>query len=579
MHSRPVSRAKGVAVALIAAICVFAPLHAGAQTSELLDYDSIHHPVIGDRGMVVSQSEIASRIGADVLRRGGNAVDAAVAVAFALAVVLPRAGNLGGDGFMLVHMAEPARTVAIDYRSVAPAAATREFFVNSKGRTSDRARLGHTAAAVPGTVAGLWHAHRKFGTLPWKDLVAPAIELAEKGVALSHDEAHALEWARKRLSVTAAGKRIFFKEDGTAYAPGEVLRQPQLAWSLRQIAEGGADAFYRGEIAKRIAADMARHGGLITEKDLASYRVAERKPISTTYRDVVVVTMPPPSGGGVAVLQMLNVLEQFDLRSLGAGSAASIHLLAEAMKLAYVDRARYVGDPDFVKLPLQGLISKRYAAERARLISRRRASSPPDIAPGDPWRYEGTQTTHLSVADAAGNVVSNTYTLGASYGSGAVIEDAGFLLNDQMKNFALQAGEEGVRLGTSPANALAPSKRMMSTMAPTLVFRDGKPWLVTGTPGGSTILNTILQIIVNVVDHRMNIAAATHAPRIHQQWRPGKLEVEPGFSVDTLRLLESRGHDVEVRSTIGSAQSILIENGRFYGAADPRRPGAAAVAH
>lgn len=555
----------------------FVPLLAAAQERQLLDYDSIQHPVIGDRGMVVSQSEIASRIGADVLKRGGNAVDAVVAVSFALAVVLPRAGNIGGDGFMLVHMSEPGRTVAIDYRSMAPAAATREFYVDQKGKTSQRARRGHTAAAVPGTVAGLWHVHGKFGSLPWKDLVAPAIELAEQGVVLTHDEAHALEWARKRLSVTEAGRRIFFKPDGSAYAPGELFRQPELAWTLRLIAEHGADAFYKGEIAKRIAADMAKHGALITEADLAAYRPVERKPIATPYRDTLVVTMPPPSGGGVAILQMLNILERYDLRRLGAGSAEATHLLAEAMKLAYADRTRYIGDPDFARVPLKGLISKNYAAERARSISTRRASRAPDIGPGDPWRHEGTQTTHISVADAAGNVVSNTYTLGSSYGSGAVVEGAGFILNDQMKNFALEAGKDVVKLSTSPANALEPGKRMMSTMAPTIVFRDGKPWLVTGTPGGSTILNTIVQVIVNVVDHRMNIAAATHAPRIHQQWKPGELEVEPGFNIDTIRLLESKGHKVEMRSTIGSAQSIVLENGRFFGAADPRRPGAAAV--
>jgi len=561
-----------------AALCLSLGAPAWAQTQQLLDYDSIQHPTVGDRGMVVTQSEPASRVGAEILRKGGNAVDAAVAVAFVEAVTLPRAGNIGGDGFMLVYMAGTGKTVAIDYRGVAPLSATREFFLDDKGQVNDRARKGHTASDVPGTVAGLWLAHRKWGKLPWKTLLAPAVELADKGVILTHDEAFALAWAKDRMSVTEAGRRIFFKADGTAYQPGERFRQPELVWTLRQIAKNGADGFYKGPVAERIVADMLAHGGLITLEDLARYRAVEREPITTTYRGHTVVTMPPPSGGGVAVLQMLNILEAFDVKSLGAGSAEATHLLAETMKLAYADRTRYVGDPDFVKVPLAGMTSKAYAAERAKLIRRDRALETPEIAPGDPWRYEGNNTTHFSVADAAGNVVSNTYTLGSSYGSGAVIAGAGFILNDQMRNFAYRSSAEEQALATSPANAFAPGKRMMSTMAPTIVFKDGKPWLITGTPGGSTILNTIFQVIVNVVDHGMNVAAATHAPRIHQQWKPDDLDVEPGFNPDTVALLKAKGHEVDPEETMGSAQSILIEKGRFYGAADPRRPGAVAVA-
>lgn len=560
----------------LTALVLAAP--AGAQSQRLLEYRSIQHPVIGERGMVVSQSDPATQAGVQILRRGGNAVDAAVATAMALAVTLPRAGNLGGDGFMLIHLAEAGKTLAIDYRSVAPLAATREFFVDEAGRVTDRARRGATAAAVPGTVAGLWHAHSRYGTLRWAEVLAPAIRLASEGVLLTHDEALALEWARERLAASGAGLRTFYKADGSAYRAGERLKQPQLAWTLRQIAAGGADAFYRGRLAERFAADVQAQGGLITREDLAAYRAVEREPISTTYRGVTVTTMPPPSGGGVAVLQMLNVLETFDLRSLGHGSAESMHLLAESMKLAYADRTRYIGDPDVVRVPLAGLLSKQYARERAALISRDRALGVPDIAPGDPWRHEGTETTHFSVADAAGNVVSNTYTLGSSYGSGAVVDRLGFILNDQMRNFALRAGSDDPGLQGSPANALAPGKRMMSTMAPTIVFRAGAPWLVTGTPGGSTILNTIVQLIVNVVDYDLNVAAATHAPRIHQQWRPAKLEAEPSFSLDTVRLLQAKGHEVQIDDTQGSTQSILIEDGRFYGAADPRRPGASAAA-
>lgn len=541
-----------------------------AQTQQLLDYDAIHSPVLGERGMVVSQSGPASEVGAEMLRKGGNAVDAAVATAFALAVTLPRAGNLGGDGFMLVYMADTKKTVAIDYRGTAPLATTLDFYRDEDGKLSEKARRGHTAAGVPGTVAGLWHAHQKFGKLPWADVVAPAVKLADEGWVLTYDEAFATEWARDRLAVTKASLGFFFKPDGTAYKGGELFRQPDLAWTLREIQQHGADAFYRGAVARKIAADMKAHGALMTLEDLAAYKAIEREPISTTYRGATVVTMPPPSGGGVAVLEMLNMLETFDLKAAKQGSAESTHLMAEAMKLAYADRTTFLGDPDFSKLPTRGLISKAYGAERAKLIRRDRAMDPPDLSPGDPWRYEGPNTTHFSVADSAGNVVSNTYTLGSSYGSGAAIAGAGFLLNDQMRNFSLRAEAQ--------ANAMAPGKRMMSTMAPTIVFKDGKPWLVTGSPGGSTILNTILQMIVNVVDHGLNVAEATHVPRIHQQWKPGDLEVEPGFNPDTIALLKAKGHDVEVEDTQGSAQSIQIENGRFLGAADPRRPGALAVA-
>lgn len=557
-------------IAGTAALCLASAQPVFAQ-QQLLEYDAIHSPVIGERGMVVSQSTPASEVGAEILRKGGNAVDAAVATAFALAVTLPRAGNLGGDGFMLVYMADTKKTVAIDYRSMAPMAATLDFYLDDEGKVSDKARRGHTAAAVPGTVAGLWHAHQKFGKLPWAQVVAPAVTLAGEGWNLSYDEARATEWAKNRLSVSEAGKGYFFKPDGSAYRGEELFRQPDLAWTLREIQQGGADAFYRGAVARKIAADMKAHGALMTLEDLARYKAVEREPISTTYRGLTVTTMPPPSGGGVAVLQMLNMLETFDLKAARQGSAESTHLMAEAMKLAYADRTRWLGDPDFAKLPMKGLLSKEYAADRARTIRKDRALAAPDLSPGDPWRYEGPNTTHFSVADSAGNVVSNTYTLGSSYGSGAAVAGAGFLLNDQMRNFSLRAGDD-------LPNALAGGKRMMSTMAPTIVFRDDRPWLVTGTPGGSTILNTILQVIVNVVDHGLNVAEATHTPRVHQAWKPGDLEVEPGFNPDTIALLEAKGHEVKVDDTQGSSQSIQIEDGRFLGAADPRRPGALAVA-
>lgn len=556
------------------------PAPAPARTSperELLDYPTIHHPVKGNRGMVVSQNEIASGVGADILRRGGTAVDAAVAVSFALAVTLPRAGNIGGDGFMLVHIANQG-ALAIDYRSVAPRAAKTEMFLDRKGRKADNSERGYSAAAVPGTVAGLAHAHRRFGKLPWADLVTPAAELAEKGVPLSHDAAYALNWARNRLSGDATARAVLTKP--LNWRAGEILRQPALAATLRAIAKEGPDAFYKGSVARTFAAAMKAHGGLVTLEDLAAYKPVERAPLSGNYRGHQYLTMPPPSGGGVSIVLTLNILEQFDLKSMGAGSADAVHILAEAMKLAYADRTRFVGDPGFIQLPTGGLASKGYARERAKLISPRRVLKASDIAPGDPRPFlESPDTTHISVADAQGSVVSMTTTLGSSFGASTMVENAGFLLNNQMKNFALEYGtRDVVTLSTSPANRLEPGKRMMSTMAPAIVLRGGRPWIVTGTPGGSTIHNTIIQLLVNVIDHGMNIADATHAPRIHQQWKPEGLKMEPGFSPDTVRLLTGRGHRVERDETMGSAQSIVIEDGLFHGAADPRRPGAAAVA-
>jgi gamma-glutamyltranspeptidase / glutathione hydrolase len=542
----------------------------------LLDYPDIHHPEIGDRGMVVSQSEIASRVGAEILRKGGNAVDAAVAVSFALAVVLPRAGNIGGDGFMLVRNAA-GQTVALDFRSRAPLTAKKEMFLDDKGRESDVARYGYKAAAVPGAVAGLAHAHRRWGSMAWADLLAPAIRLADEGVKLTHDEAFAIEWSRRSLKKNAEATRVFYKAGGVAYRPGELFRQPDLAASLKLIAKDGAEAFYKGDIARKIAATMQAHDGLISMEDLAGYRAVEREPLKTTYRGYEVMTMPPPSGGGLSIVQSLNILQHFDMKSFGARSADATHVLAETMKVVYADRTRHIGDPDFVEVPVAGLTSAGYADQRAKQISMRRTLKPSEITPGAPVPADSPDTTQISIADVLGNVVSETTTLGSSYGSGAMIEGAGFLLNDQMKNFAMEAGRDAQALSTSPANALAPGKRMMSTMSPTIVLRDGKPWLVTGTPGGSTILNTILQILVNTIDHGMNVAEAEHAPRIHQTWR-GAMHMERAFSPDTIRILKERGHKIELDDTMGSAQSIMIQDGVFYGAADPRRPGATAAA-
>lgn len=551
---------------------------AAAQTRQLLNYEEIHKPVVGERGMVASQNEAASEIGAQVLRDGGNAVDAAVATAFALAVTLPRAGNIGGDGFMLVHLAEEGRTTTIDYRSAAPAAAVLDAFVGEDGRI-EGATAGYKAAGVPGTVAGLELAHRRYGRLPWARLVEPAIRLAADGVVLSADEAFALDWGRERLARSEAGAAVFLHPDGGALRAGERLVQADLAWSLRQIAEHGADAFYRGEIAQRLDAGMRRHGGLLRASDLAAYEAIEREPLLGRYRGLEVATMPPASGGGPGIIASLNLLEHFDLASHGAGSADALHHIAEASKLAWRDRARHAADPGFARVPLAGMTSKAYAAERVRAIDPARSAPVDAVEAGDPWAFESPETTHFSVVDAEGNAVSNTYTIGSDFGSGVMIEGTGFLLGNLVGNFSLAAQlsdrESGRR---TTANTIEAGRRPVSSMSPTLVLRDGRPWLVTGSPGGNTIPGTVVQMIVGVVDFGQSIAEVTNAPRIHQEMGSGVLRYERGISPDTLHLLRERGHAVEYGETIGSTQSLLVGDGRVEGAADPRRPGAAAIA-
>lgn len=575
MMSRPVLGAqllRFIPFFLVSLMLVCVP--AAAQQKHLLEYPGIHSPTVGTRGMVVSQNEAATRVGAEILRRGGNAVDAAVAIGFALAVTLPRAGNIGGDGFMTLFDAKSGKVHVIDFRSIAPGAAKLEMFVDSEGEELDEASFGYLAPAVPGTVAGLHLAHSKYGRMPWRKLVEPAIRLAAGGVVLTPDEAFVFGWGKERLSKSRASSATFYKPDGSPYRAGETLKQPELAWSLRQIAKGGADAFYKGEIAQRFAADMARNGGIITLADLAGYRAVEREPLVGSYRGHTIYTTPPASAGGATLINMLNILERFDMGSLRAGSAATLHLLAETMKLGHVDRYRFLGDTDFVRAPLEGFTSKQYAAERAKLISLDRAQSIGVL--GDPWRFESHQTTHYSVADAEGNAVSTTYTIGADFGSGVMVEGAGFLLNNQMNNFSHEQAV-AAQPDAPPLNALAPGKRMLSTMMPTIVFKDDKPWLITGTPGGSTIIGTVLQIIVGVIDFDLNVAEATHQPRIFQD-ASDRLSVEPNFNPDTVALLKAKGHRITSDQTMGSAQSIVIESGLFLGAADPRRPGALAVA-
>lgn len=537
----------------------------------IIRYDSIHHPVVARYGMVVSQNVLASQIGRQILEDGGNAIDSAVAVGFALAVTLPRAGNLGGSGFMLVHMAESGETVALDYRSAAPAGLDLDKIRDAEGNVDRRQiNFGPLAPGVPGTVAGLYEAWQRFGSLPWAEVVEPAIELAASGIRVTDDLAFALANAAPVMSIYPASVDAYLKADGTPYDAGEHLAQPDLAWSLRAIRDGGADAFYRGPIAERIARNLGADGGVITLDDLDSYRVKVREPIVGNYRDHRVLTMPPVSGGGITLVQMLKVLEHFDLKSLGPGSAQSLHVLAETMKQSAANRRITIGDPDFVEVPIRGYISDAMANTLAARIKPDAVTPVADITPMNAQPFESRETTHYSVVDRHGNAVSNTYTLGASFGSGYVVPETGILLDNQIRNFTY--GQDG------HANAIAPGKRMVSTMTPTIVLApDGEVLLVTGTPGGSRIINVILQVIVNVVEHGMNVAEATHAPRIHQQWRTPNLGVERGISVDAIALLEKMGHVVEQQQTMGSTQSIVLRDGLLYGAADPRRPGALAV--
>ncbi len=547
-----------------------------AAEQAILSAQDIFHPVLGTQGMVASQEATATQVGLEVLKGGGNAVDAAVAVGFALAVTLPRAGNLGGGGFMLIHMAESGETLALDYREEAPAAAGRDLFLDADGKVDNqRARFSYLSAGVPGTVAGLSAAQARFGRLSLAEVLAPAIRLAEEGMPVSVALAEGLAARAERLKAWPETARVFFKADGSPYSAGEKLVQSDLAWSLKEIARDGAAAFYEGEIGQRIAADMKANDGLITESDLAAYDVVWREPVTGSYRGYAIASMPPPSSGGVHLVQILNLLESYPLGEMGAGSAATLHVMAEAMKLAYADRSQHLGDPDFWKVPQRGLTSKAYASRLRQRIDQDRALAATEIGPGDPVPYESNETTHFSVADRFGNVVSNTYTINFSYGSGIVAKGTGILLNNEMDDFSAKPGTPNAYgLIGGAANAIEPGKRPLSSMTPTLVFKNGKPWLVTGSPGGSRIITTVLQIVLNTVDHGMNVAAATAAPRMHHQWLPDELRIEPGFSQDTLRLLADKGHRVVIKNAMGSTQSLLrIEDG-WTGASDPRRPGA-----
>ena len=548
-----------------------------ANDLPIIEYHAITHPIIDNQGMVVSQRKIASEVGAQILKEGGNAVDAAVATGLALAVVLPRAGNLGGGGFMIIHLKEEDRNIAIDYREKAPSGAFRDLFLDENGNyDKKKAQFSLLSAGVPGSVAGFHHALMNYGTLSWEEVLKPAIRLAEEGFEIPHDLANTLasKRYRARLSSNEAAAKVFYKEDKSLYKAGEILVQNDLANTLRQLSEFGPDAFYKGEIAKLIVKEMERNGGLITLEDLSNYQIAERKPLNGQYKDYKIVSMPPSSSGGTHLIQMLNMLEEFPIKEMGFGSAESIHILAEVMKRAYADRSKYLGDTDFYKVP-SSLTSKDYAKSLNAFISKDKITPSDEISAGNPFPYESPDTTHFSVMDSFGNAVSNTYTLNFSYGSGMMIPGTGMLINNEMDDFSSKPGTpNGYGLLGSEANAIEGNKRPLSSMTPTIIFKNDEPYMVFGSPGGSRIITTVLQVALNVMDHDMNIAQAVHSPRIHHQWLPEILMIESGFGPDTERLLTEKGYKLYPSSTMGSVQAIMKDGDYFYGSADPRRPSA-----
>lgn len=554
-------------------------LLAQTQETEVIRYGDVRHPVRDREGMVASSNILATEVGARVLADGGNAVDAAVAVGFALAVVRPRAGNIGGGGFMLVHTAEDGETSSIDYREAAPIQAGRDMFLDADGNVDrQRAMFSHLSSGVPGTVAGLHFAHQKYGKLPWKRLLAPAIELARDGFAVTYDMSSALQRSRERMSRDASTIDYFYKADDSGYQQGDLFVQADLAWSLTQIAEHGPDAFYSGEIAEKIIAEMEKGGGLIDAESLAAYKPVVRDALRGTYRGYDIVSMPPSSSGGVHVIQMLNILEHFPVTRYGSESADNVHLLVEVAKLAYADRRKHLGDLDYYDVPIDWLTSKEYAKKLAAGIDMQKARPSEEIAPGVAPAKESMDTTHFSVIDRDGNMVANTYTLNFSFGSGMSVDGAGFLLNNEMDDFSAKPGTPnafGMLGGT--ANAIQPGKRPLSSMTPTMVFKDGEPIVATGSPGGSRIIMSVFQMVVNVIDHEMNIAVASNAPRMHHQWMPDILQIESGFSPDTIAELQRRGHTIRGGRTIGNLNSVSRQDGYFLGAADPRRPGGGAV--
>jgi gamma-glutamyltranspeptidase/glutathione hydrolase len=550
-----------------------------AQVAPVARAPAIHpaQTVVARNGLVVAQEERAARIGIEFLDRGGNAVDAAVAVGFAMAVTYPRAGNIGGGGFMVIHLARDNRDLAIDYRETAPAAASETMFLDTQGNADpEKSRDSALSVGVPGTVAGLALAHAKYGSgkFTLAELIAPAIDLAEKGFQVEDDLADSLPQARERLKRWPATTAIFFNGD-QPMREGERLIQLDLADTLRAIAKDGTAAFYRGRTAAQIADAVVKAGGIMSKDDLANYNPIERAVVRGSYRGYDIISAPPPSSGGVHLIEMLNILEGYDLARLSREE--SLHDIIEAMKRAYADRAVFMGDPDSVKIPVDGLTSKAYAKSLRANIGPRSTPSA-EIRPGTAAEFEGRNTTHFSVIDRDGNAVSNTYTLNFSYGLGLVAEDTGVLLNNELDDFTSKPGTANAYgLVGYNANLPGPGKRPLSSMTPTIVMKDGKPCLITGSPGGSRIISAVLQVIVNAIDFKMPIGQAVSAPRLHQQWQPEDVYVEPGFAPDVLDALEKRGHKIVATPPHTSTNSIEVTAEGYVGAADRRTRGSLAA--
>jgi len=529
-------------------------------------------PVHARHGMVVAHETHATDAGEAVLEAGGNAIDAAVAVSFALAVTHPSAGNIGGGGFMLIRFAD-GRSTFIDFRERAPNSASRDMYIDpATGKPTEDSVTGYRASGVPGTVLGMEYAHTKYGKRPWKELIEPAVRLARNGFPVSFGLSRSLSSRvdSDRMTQFPDTKRIFLK-DGVGYEMGEVFQQPELAATLGRIRDAGAKDFYEGETARMLTADMAAHGGIITMEDLRDYKVFERKPLEGTYKGYGIITAPPPSSGGVGILQMLGMLEGTDYASTGAGSARAMHFEAEAMRRFFADRSEYMGDPDFVKVPVATMLNPAYIKSRRESIDPDKATPSESIKPGDLAPYESPQTTHYSIVDEMGNAVSVTYTLNNSFGSGVTATGLGFLLNDEMDDFAAKPGEPNMfHLVQGEADAIAPHKTPLSAMSPTIVTRDGKLYMALGSPGGPTIINSVLQVILNVVDFGMNMQQAVDQTRIHHQWMPDSLTVENTASPDTIELLKQRGHTIRLTNSIGDVAAIRVDGQWIEGAPDGR---------
>jgi gamma-glutamyltranspeptidase/glutathione hydrolase len=550
--------------------------------SPILRRDVIFHPVTASKGMVAAAEEQAAKAGLAVLQEGGNAVDAAVATGFAMAVTLPRAGNIGGGGFMMIHDAATQQTFALDYRETAPAAASRDMFLDSSGEADpEQSRYSEQAVGVPGTVAGLLEAHRRFGSLPLYRLLTPAVNLARDGFLVSPALANDLKSVHASGRFNAAAKAVFFDQKGAPFPTGSLLKQPDLAETLMRIRDLGRTGFYKGKTAELIVAALSNKRKAMSLTDLESYEPVWRDPVEGTFRGYTIRSMPPPSSGGLHLIQMLQILELFPLAEWGHNSAKTIHHLTETMKRAYADRSQYLGDPDYFEVPQGALLSDEYRDLLIASINPDKPTPSKAIAPGNLPPIESPQTTHFSIIDRAGNAVSNTYTLNFSFGSGIMAEGSGILLNNEMDDFSAKPGvPNAYGLIGGEANAIAPGKRMLSSMTPTLVLRNGEVYLATGSPGGSRIITTVLQVILNSIEFGMNVAEAASAPRVHHQWLPDTLFIERGFPADTQQLLREMGYTLTTDGTIGSVQSVQRSpGGSLNGASDPRRSGGVTIGY